>query len=151
MKSDFQRILDSYLMEPKDVETRPLQTKQVEAVQIHPSLLSEVQTRYFSQGVYQKEKMSSVRQKEHLYIQMKDEWMKECASEYLKDAIDCFYMYGARGFLTRKVQDIKRDYRKLALEYHPDRVQFQEKYTYQECHDIFQKIIASYKKLISSS
>lgn len=62
------------------------------------------------------EKERLAREKTSLY-----EFLTLIVSEKDKQAVMFFHMQGARSFMSMKVSDLKKDYKKLALKLHPDR------------------------------
>lgn len=140
MKTEFQRILDKHLNKSHEKQ---------ESANVVPDtyIYVDLEPKLFGQGKYKGANPQEVLK--FKYERLLKEWLEDIDSEDLKSSIQIFYDCGARNFLSRDLKDIKKDYRRLVMEYHPDRAVFQQKYSFQECHNLFLRITEAYKKLIS--
>ena len=148
MKSEFQKIFESKLDRHQSEETRAKESLSVESTWYSAI---EFEKKFFFKNQKLPYSKQPKRQKpvfqEADYLKMKQEWVAEISNDEIKAAIEFFFTYGARAFLSRKISDIKRDFRKLALEYHPDRAPFQQKYSSAQCEEIFKKLLFNYQRL----
>lgn len=140
MKSEFQRILDRHI-------NKRSETQESQSFTQDTYIYIDLEPKFFGQGKYRGANPKEVLNAK--YDRLLREWLDQVSSEDIQEAIKIFFDCGARNFLSRDVRDIKKDYRRLVLEYHPDRAVFQQKYSFQECHDMFVRITDAYKKLIS--
>lgn len=148
MKSEFQKIFESKLDRHQSEKAGASESLRAEstwyaAIDFEKKIFFKNQKfPYPKQPVRQKPVLQ-----ESDYLKIKQEWVAETSKEEVRAAIEFFFECGARSFLSRKTSDLKRDFRKLALEYHPDRSLFQQKCSPAQCEEIFKKILVCYQRL----
>jgi hypothetical protein len=100
-----------------------------------------------SYSIYMKDPKEIERQRLQREKEAFDEFLKSIPSEKEKESVLFFYTHGARSFMSFQMVDLKKDYRKLAFKFHPDRHPHETPSVKRHLEENFRVLSQSYETL----